>query len=143
MICKANVGKSALYFFEEDIDHLEPEICCGGFGEKEGPASNYFDKNLNFEAFDGAYFVEFKHFLSPEFGVIDKLGLIFLDVNHSNGLEQWLESHLIGILELQQGFLKMLGQVDIKLELSVGIQLLTKVKGQVPNKSQCVCLALG
>jgi hypothetical protein len=76
---------------------LNPKSLGCGFGEKKSPTSNDLNKTLNFKALNVASFVEFEHFLSPEFSVFHKLSLIFLDIDHASSLQERLKSHLIGI----------------------------------------------
>lgn len=86
MICEEDVRKTFLDFFQKYIDDLDPEIGCSRFGEKKGSASDDFDKDFDFETLDGADFIESEHFLGPVFSVVNKLGFVFLDVDHSYSL---------------------------------------------------------
>jgi hypothetical protein len=100
---------------------LKPKSLGSGFGDKKGPASDDLNKTLNFKALNVASFVDFEHFLGPEFCVFYKLGLIFLDVDHAGSLQERLKSHFVWIGEVEKGFLEMFRKVDIKLILSLSV----------------------
>jgi hypothetical protein len=127
---------------KEDFDHRQPEVVRLRFHDQKPSAADYFDEDLAFESGDCAGFVKLDHFLCPEYGVLYKVLLAFLDVDHPDGLEEGLEAHFVRVFELEEGVLKVLGEVNVEFKLSFGVYFFTEVEGKVPDEPQGVNVSL-
>lgn len=127
---------------KEDFDHRQPEVVRLRFHDQKPSAADYFDEDLTFESGDCAGFVKLDHFLCPGYGVLYKVLLAFLDVDHPDGLEERLEAHFVGVFELEEGVLEVLGEVNVEFKLSFGVYFFAEVEGKVPDEPESIDVSL-